>query len=1268
MKLFKVLSLLIYSLLPISLDAQVQVKLHQPPPNQLKIEHLWWVDLTNSTQTSYTVHLRAEVTEARKGLIFRASSNTFTLTPGKKRITARDIKDVKDVWYSSKYKEFIVRTGGVPEGDYTACIYVINTRNNQEIGSNCLHHIVRQPGFPRLISPRMGLRLKGKNPLFSWTRPAPFPTGEKVTYKIRIVEVLPGQTKEEAIRSNKPWYEQKGITKTTFLYSIRARPFEKGKTYAWQVQAFDKYGYPLGRKMGLSEIWMFEAWKYFIPVRLPQVLKMGDFILKNMTYTTGSTIDSLSGSGKSYFVQKTPSGHFGGPIYILTEREFDVNFSKMSAQVLSGDTAEVLQGEIIESLTEPLDIYVEGFNVMVHDVHLWPDSAHAGLGVSIACFYDSAGCEPAELGPFDEKVKPEIEIYRELPVKDRGPYRLGETGILVKSKEEILIDLSRTITPSKIGITFNKGRTVAQPDMDTSNTGYLYGEYEFIDGLLTPLGGFGATLELLSTWNFTSLVPMGFQISLSSGFLEVDSCKIKRGKFTAGQIILPKGDNGVHDNLGKSITVYFDSLVVDTLLNLSGLVKINKEMRWGGFGLDCEEAKFLLPSNPYPYFSLAKGDSLSLPDADTLIGLTIPYIDRHKNTLIVYTEDARSSIKFSEMGNGWFNLEMQGMRGYIGSDGETPTKQVYLGIPGKVGYLADSSFTTTLSHNEQDSTFMKFWFVGNSSFDSDLRGEFRIPSPCKMNPPFRNMEVTSTASFVGGNAAFRDTLILDYWGVGITSRRGVVSVKVGEIVYTNADIHEKVHFSKGFNIIWGEMLADGGLGEFFFNHNAANQKFDGFPITLDSAALSKYDPSIPGELVVRCGIHFNFFGEPDTMITIHDAKYSDTDLPYRGRLVTIDPREFALFRNWGSELAEMDFDIVEYDALDQNGFIGEGNVALAFFTDSPLDASIVIDSTLIQVCISETKHHNLALPPFTEIDVFTALGQIWGCATIEGDELSRIVIGGRMEQTGGILVAQSGVGVEVKMVVTPTLSSFVADGVMYLSVIAGGDAEMTGHIALTCDRSVPSLEGEIKGAFDFSSLAAGLEADGQVNWHLEPASHYLQGRLAVKIHGLKFGAGLAGGVFLGYNTPQSRAWVLQEGSSSNRKFGINMDNLPHTLTGVYVFGDVDWSQDFGIFSGGLEIYAGVGAFIGYTQNPEESSMYNAGLPLPYVVAIIGIYLHGEILWGVVSASAWGELEIMGPYPVAFQGTVGLKGCVLWVFCASVKVEAGLSSAQGFYLN
>ncbi len=1268
-----VLSILFLIVLSLPVQAQFSLRILPPPPNQLDIADLWRVDVTNNSGTERIVYFHAEIEEARKGPMFRCNSNEFEVTPGRKRITARNIRDISDEWYLEEDKQFILRTGTVPAGSYDACLYLMDASTRQELAQQCIHIEVRPASPPRLISPKAGKGLKVSRPVFTWTRPSPAIADERIFYKFKIVEVYKGQTKEEAMRSNPAWYEEDRISRTSFQYPLRAKDLDPDKQYAWQVQAFYEGGFPLGKNQGMSEIWQVnpEILGKIKPL-LPEYLKIGDFVIENITYTS-SSLDSLSGSGESFFLKKTAPGHFGGPMFIYVKIPFDVNFEGLNADWTSGDTANILSGEIEETFSSSLLVPLEGYHVLIHDIHMWPDSAHGSVGVRVSCLYDTSGCEPAQLGPFGSKLSPLPDIYKELGVADRGPYRLGETGIIIQSKKEVLIDLSRTITPSKVGISMRRGETVEQPDMDTCNTGYLYGHYTFDDGLLAP-SGFSATFELAKPWKFYSLIPMGFEVNLTDGELEIEKCKVKKGKFLNGDIVLPSDSNGVVDPTGNPVIASYDSLLVDSLLDLRAAVDITDEMKWGGFGLHSDYTFFKLPANPYAYHTVVKSDTFDRVETDTLIGLIIPHFGGTHDVLIVYSGDANNPLRFEKMGGfdnmkrniGWFNLEMQGIRGHLSSNVETPDMNVRLGITTKTGYLADSSFNTTFTHNRDDTTFMKFWFVGNSSFDTDLRGNFEIPYPSNIKPPFREVGVTSTASFAGGNAFFPDTLTLDYWGVGLTSKRGVISVRVGEIVYTNAEIHEPVHFSKGFNIIWGEMLADGDLGEFYFNHNAAHQKFDGFPITLDSAALSKYVSSKPGELVVRCGVHFNFFGEPDTLITIHDAKHTVTAAPFYSRLVTIDPEEFALFRNWGSGVADMDFDEIGYDAADQNGFTGTGEVDFDFFANSPVNAEIELDSLYIKICVLETRVHDLLL-----LDVeLASLGEIWGCAVIKGDELERIAIGGRLESTVGggfdLLVPKAGVGVEVKMAITPTISTFAADGIMYLYVF-GADLEMTGSVFLKTDRAAGSVEGEIKGAFDLSAVGVDIAADGQANWFFSPGANYIQGRLAVDICSITLGAGLSGGLFIGFNAPKDQVWVLREGSSGSRRFGVNMANIADPVTGIYIFGDAEISVGVaGIIEGGVEIYAGVGAFVGGSYNNSDgSATEQAGF---YIVGVVGVYIYGEILWGLVSASAWGELEMYFGHPMGFEGTFGLRGCVLWVICGEIEITAGMNSVRGFYIE
>jgi Tol biopolymer transport system component len=253
MKFLKTFISYIVLFIPLFLNGQIQVHLQRPPLNQLKIEDLWWLELKNPTQTTYNVYLKAEIVESKKGPIFRGSSNNFTLPAGVKRVRAKDISNIRDVWYYPEYKNFILKTGGVPDGDYTACIQVIKVQDNQQLGKDCLQISVRSKGSLRLLSPKNGDIIKVKTPLFSWTPLLQFKATQELNYRLKIVEILKGQTKEEAIKSNYPLYEGKALKSSSLRYSPREKSLQEGKDYAWQVFAISE-----GVELAVSEVWKFE--------------------------------------------------------------------------------------------------------------------------------------------------------------------------------------------------------------------------------------------------------------------------------------------------------------------------------------------------------------------------------------------------------------------------------------------------------------------------------------------------------------------------------------------------------------------------------------------------------------------------------------------------------------------------------------------------------------------------------------------------------------------------------------------------------------------------------------------------------------------------------------------------------------------------------------------------------------------------------------------------------------------------------------------------
>lgn len=229
------LAIVVLVLIPMAvLMATPTVRLAKPPPGHYSIEELWWVTLTNPDHQTYMVWLEGRVLKEGQE-VFWAQTDTFPLPPGMKQLHYRDVHVVHSR-HALGYGDFAARVGGLPEGEYT-----FEATLQPDYGSSSININVKPVGPPRLISPRDGDSITARYPQLVWTPPSPRPVGI-VTYDLKLAEVLPGQTPEEALLANLPWFTKSGLTATSFTYPASAREFDPGTTFAWQVSALPAQG------------------------------------------------------------------------------------------------------------------------------------------------------------------------------------------------------------------------------------------------------------------------------------------------------------------------------------------------------------------------------------------------------------------------------------------------------------------------------------------------------------------------------------------------------------------------------------------------------------------------------------------------------------------------------------------------------------------------------------------------------------------------------------------------------------------------------------------------------------------------------------------------------------------------------------------------------------------------------------------------------------------------------------------------------------------
>jgi hypothetical protein len=150
------------------------------------------------------------------------------------------VKDVKD-----QPQTIVQLQQPLPGGSFVWNVQALD-RDGKPVGSNKglsetfiinVNPVNDEPSVITLVQPAKGSVIPlNSNPLFTWTHERK-PEGPASIYKIKIVEIKGDQSPEEALRSNKPFFEKDSIEDLLFHYTGNLPRFEQDKKYAWQVSA-----------------------------------------------------------------------------------------------------------------------------------------------------------------------------------------------------------------------------------------------------------------------------------------------------------------------------------------------------------------------------------------------------------------------------------------------------------------------------------------------------------------------------------------------------------------------------------------------------------------------------------------------------------------------------------------------------------------------------------------------------------------------------------------------------------------------------------------------------------------------------------------------------------------------------------------------------------------------------------------------------------------------------------------------------------------------
>lgn len=224
------------------------------------------------------VKIRATIT-GDNGITVATSASGSAATPI--RLIANQVKmmngtnlkrylDVNSVSVSGINKNDLYRGNGLPEGNYTFCLQVLDYQTGEPLSqpapTGCSNPInIMQINPPTLVAPTCEESITGtmpQNMIFTWL-PAPgVPVGTQ--YKLKIVELVPNtRNANEAMNSaTTPAFFETTTTAYSFFYGPAQPALKDGRRYAWRVTALNPIGSSVTQKSnfqnnGHSEVCSF---------------------------------------------------------------------------------------------------------------------------------------------------------------------------------------------------------------------------------------------------------------------------------------------------------------------------------------------------------------------------------------------------------------------------------------------------------------------------------------------------------------------------------------------------------------------------------------------------------------------------------------------------------------------------------------------------------------------------------------------------------------------------------------------------------------------------------------------------------------------------------------------------------------------------------------------------------------------------------------------------------------------------------------------------
>ncbi len=217
--------------------------------------------VTNGTTKPFNVIFNGRIKDASGQTVVEFKSHEATLSLGATIFSPQNISFSETQYYNNDIAEIEASSGSYPSGNYSICVWATCTTpdcngtgsdNVSHLEPKCIQIHIENPTPLLLATPESEAEIESTRPLYNWIPPSPVAGSASLNYTMILVELLDGQSKADALTQNRPLIELEGIGNPALMHPSDIPELEKGKWYAWQVQAY----------VGKTPIAKSEQWKF----------------------------------------------------------------------------------------------------------------------------------------------------------------------------------------------------------------------------------------------------------------------------------------------------------------------------------------------------------------------------------------------------------------------------------------------------------------------------------------------------------------------------------------------------------------------------------------------------------------------------------------------------------------------------------------------------------------------------------------------------------------------------------------------------------------------------------------------------------------------------------------------------------------------------------------------------------------------------------------------------------------------------------------------